>query len=79
MGAMKNQTAVEWLIEEIKKLNINYPIQKGKTPPKLLITFAFEKAKAIERIQIIETWQNGAEIYDDSAEQYFNETFGGEK
>ena len=77
---MSNQTAVEWLIEEIKKLNINYPIHKGIAPPKLLITFAFEKAKAIEREQIIEAWSDGAEIYDESARQYYHETYkGGEQ
>jgi hypothetical protein len=79
MGTLKKQTAVEWLIEEIKKLNINYPIQKGKTPPKLLLTFAFEKAKAIEREQLFEAWQNGTDIYYESAAQFFNETYGGDK
>lgn len=65
MGTLKKQTAVEWLIDLLKGYDEDCEI--------------FNIAKAMEKNQIIEAWQNGAEIYDDSAEQYFKETFGGDK
>ena len=67
------QTAVEWLVNQyIEKLTI--------TPAMV------EQAKAMEKEQIIEAWDNGySNGYDlgkhddqpnpDDAEQYYNETF----
>jgi hypothetical protein len=65
------KTAVELLANELKK---NHGID-------LRLYDEFEKAKELEKEQIIDAWQNGAEIYDgaeiyaESAEQYYNETF----
>lgn len=68
------KTAIEWLIEQ-------WPILESQLPPWLI-----EQAKAMEKEQIVETWDNGyANGYDlgkhddqpnpDDAEQYYNETF----
>lgn len=68
------QTAIDWLIEQ-------WPILESQLPPWLI-----EQAKAMEKEQIVETWDNGyANGYDlgkhddqpnpDDAEQYYNETF----
>jgi len=80
---MKKQTAVEWLIEQIF-LNRKYITYEE--------SIAFEKAKAIEKEQIIdavnEGIKQGYEDYIDtewgrdndySPEQYYNETYGGDK
>ena len=64
---MSKQTAVEWLVEK-------YELVGMLTPPMI------ERAKAMEREQIIEAWSDGAEIYDESARQYYHETYkGGEQ
>ena len=61
---MSKQTAVEWLIEQI----VNHNGVNSKT---------FEKAKAMEREQIIEAYNNGDLR---SADLYYNETYkGGEQ
>ena len=62
------QTAVEWLEE---RLDIDL-VDNG---------WYFEKAKEIERVQIIQSFQYGDSLgyYDLSdAEQYYNETFKSE-
>ena len=67
------QTAVEWLAKEIWKRG---PI--GEDTPTWLKEL-YEQAKQMEKEQIKDAWDNGCE-YDgiiDSAEQYYNETFGG--
>jgi hypothetical protein len=60
---MKKQTALEYF------LNLTIPVTSEE----------IETARKMEKEQIIEAWQNGAEIYDESAAQYFNETYGGDK
>jgi hypothetical protein len=72
-------TAIEWLEDQYIKQSGNL-LEMGK---------AFEQAKAMEKEQIIESWDNG---YDKgtrdriekisnpvgNAEQYYNETFKSE-
>lgn len=72
MGTLKNQTALEWLYTQLNELSTRDEVAD-------LIYKLENQAKTMERAQLIEAWQNGAEIYDDSAEQYFNETYGGDK
>ena len=67
---MKKQTGVEWLAQWLNDNPVVY--QKDYYA-------AIEWAKAMEREQIIEAWKNGSEIYDHSAEQYYNEIYGGDK
>jgi Rps23 Pro-64 3,4-dihydroxylase Tpa1-like proline 4-hydroxylase len=71
---MKQQTAVEWLIEQIF-LNRKYITYEE--------SIAFEKAKAMEKEQIIDARQDGVDVvfkgYSISNEEYYNETYGGDK
>lgn len=81
-----NQTAVQWLEEQLDNLLELYPSEIQK------VNSLFQQAKEIEKQQIIDAWENGAyEIIDalengtygggqftstfDSAEQYYKETF----
>ena len=70
------KTAIEWLVEQITN---------GTIPARE----AIQQAKAMEKQQVIESWDNGyANGYDlgkhddqpnpDDAEQYYNETFKSE-
>jgi predicted amino acid racemase len=73
---MSKQTAVEWLVQEISSDRVGQAIIK---------TFLkeFEQAKAMEKEQIIEAshimYMNGTTKYPITAEQYYNETYGGDK
>jgi len=68
----KQQTAVEWLVNQLEK---HYVLQDIKN------TTAFLQAKEIEKEQIMNAHiESGARLGDisiESAEQYYNETFGG--
>jgi len=72
---MKKQTAVEWLEHEIR---VRY--HSGALD---LITISELKlhAKAMENKQIVEAYWDGACNWDNekTAEQYYNETYGGDK
>jgi hypothetical protein len=67
IGAPKNLTAVEWLVEQLI--------------PKAMVTYdtttynAIQQAKAMEKEQITEAFDEGQQYNSDK--QYFNETFGG--
>ena len=68
---MSKQTAVEWLIDKIEK-NIHHTI---KIPNEY-----FEQAKAMEKEQISIAYQSDRiPCSDEDAEQYYNETYGGDK
>jgi hypothetical protein len=64
---MKQQTAVEWLMRKYEETGS-------------LIETDFIEAKAMEKEQIINGWDNGFLDYQismhEDAEQYYNETFG---
>jgi hypothetical protein len=63
------QTAVEWLIEQLKK-NENI---RWRGAPVIELT---EQAKAMEKEQILKALYFGKNINDDiEAEQYYNETY----
>jgi hypothetical protein len=66
------QTAVEWLVEQLKERGY-----AGEFPPHIL----FDQAKAMEKRQIIEAISKGWDYYEDGkvrwmGEQYYNETYG---
>ena len=66
---MKKQTAVEYLVDQLL--------------PKVLTAeqyYHIQKAKSMEKEQIIDAWDNGCEDDGiiDNAEQYYNETFKSE-
>jgi hypothetical protein len=60
---MSKQTAVEWLVKIY--------LQTGK-----IDSFDINQAKAMEREQIIDAYNNGDLR---SADLYYNETYGGDK
>ena len=69
---MSKETAVEWFVKELFK-KIDY-IQ---VDPKLI-----EQAIAMEKEQIMDAYLEGesdADHYEDSASQFYNETYGGDK
>jgi len=66
---MKKQTAVEWLFEKIMDSNHDDDIYE-----------ILEQAKAMEKEQIEDAWDDGIDSFSTrSAEQYYNETYGGDK
>ena len=75
---MAQQTAVEWLENQIKSIDIGSGIKMKIDIPKEFL----EKAKQMEKEQIINTYLNACArvtpygYYNDSAEQYYNETYG---
>ena len=58
------QTAVEWLVKELENHHVFHDIKN---------TVAYQQAKAMEKEQIMEAYNNGE---DRSAELYYNETYG---
>jgi len=69
---MAQQTAVEWLIEQIESYEIKTDIFNSMffNVPKRMI----EQAKAMEKEQIENAYEKGAEESWDS-EKYYNETY----
>jgi hypothetical protein len=72
---MKKQTAVEWLVEQLKERGY-----AGEFPPHLL----FEQAKQMEKEQHYESYRVGncftnsdSLRFEDFFAEYFNETYGG--
>lgn len=65
------QTAVEWLKEIYDSCN---------TYEKFISNIDWEQAKAMEKEQIIDAWENGwaEESNTNKAKQYYNETFKSE-
>jgi hypothetical protein len=63
----KKQTAVEWLFEQWDNWDLS-------------IKELFEKAKQMEREQIMDAYNSGQQIPPfEYAEQYYNETYGKDK
>jgi len=67
---MKNQTAVEWLIEQLTEGNYNWKV--------------YDQAKEMEKEQIVNSYRDGRSdqqsdrqsiFYNRMAENYYNETF----
>jgi hypothetical protein len=74
---MKKQTAVEWLIEQLECFGNKHELQLSWATVDELV----EQAKAMERDQIVEAYWEGACNWDNekTAEQFYNETYGGDK
>ena len=84
---MSKQTAVDWLIEQLKEYNYaeipyikdseNYIIKI----PTCILTEKQEKAKEMERQQIIKAHLHGVihkfDNPNDASDNYYNDTFGG--
>jgi hypothetical protein len=73
---MKKQTAVEWLINELK---LNDTIEKENL---IIARQIIEQAKAMEKEQTIEfaqKWEDSPLERYDCKEDLYNETYGGDK
>lgn len=79
---MNKQTAVEWLIQNI----VEDQTIKAKSMSEW--TTIYEQAKEMEKEQIEDAHIEGQRVFDnyqhtqwttDQAEQYYNETYGGDK
>jgi len=72
---MKKQTAVEWLKKQLDFLEDHMTAHD--------IKWLFGKAEAMEKEQIVNTWYDcKLSIVDKKpmdAEEYYNETYGGDK
>jgi hypothetical protein len=73
------QTAVEWLVEELS--DVLGPMDTNSIRD-LLLMDAINRAKEMEKEQMIDAWSDGwlndyksDEDVKNSAEQYYNETF----
>ena len=77
----KQQTAVEWLVEQFKEYDFadvkdteNYIIKMQS----FVLTEKLDKAKEMHKQEIINSFFEGAYGGDNiSGEQYYNETYGG--
>ena len=68
---MSKQTATEYLIQEIK----NDALVQAKSTQEW--NEVFQKAKQMEREQIVEAYYEGKEYgFKEQAEQYYKETYG---
>jgi hypothetical protein len=74
---MKKQTAIDWLVEQVKSK------ENQKSFSILQWLKIIEKAKEMEKEQIIDARQNGVDVvfkgYSISNEEYYNETYGDNK
>jgi hypothetical protein len=86
---MSKQTAVEWLLEQISVKN-GFIIFSPSNIDRDGLTEIFDQAKAMEMEQIEDAYEIGfADAWDDAkyddepkyagSEQYYNETYGGDK
>jgi hypothetical protein len=66
------QTAVEWLIEELNQKIDFIPMDKWD-----MIRDIVQQAKEMEKEQIIDACNYGD--FEELGEQYYNETYGGNK
>jgi hypothetical protein len=77
------QSSIEWLFEELNKLEIKYIEYKGKISKNVYNTTKFyyqEKAKEMHKQEVIDASidfmnTDGIPNKKDLAEQYYNETF----
>ena len=68
----KQQTAVEWLFDQIP---LDYKLRRSAFD-------AFQQAKAMEREQMFDFWKGGINCTEESGksfDQYYNKTYGGEE
>jgi hypothetical protein len=78
----KQQTAVEWLVEQFKEYDFadvkdteNYIIKMQS----FVLTEKLDKAKEIEKEKLEDAWVEGFKNWNPSKtfEDYYNETYGG--
>ena len=83
---MSKQTAVEWLFKQLEGYEYNRIKRKNSLADSIKhLEYLKEKAKAMEKEQIEDANISGMEfipadpsMYKQDAEQYYNETYGGQ-
>jgi tRNA(His) 5'-end guanylyltransferase len=70
----KKQTTVEWLETRAEEREKNNPNESAYWHLRELIK-DFEQAKAMEKEQIKDAWDNGCGYVQENSQQYYNETF----
>ena len=72
---MKKQTAIKWLINELK---LNDTIEKENL---IIARQIIEQAEAMEKEQIVDAYNAARNDHQQMyyAEEYYNETYGGDK
>jgi hypothetical protein len=73
MGTMKKQTAIDWLVEQVKSKD------NQKSFSILQWLKIIEKAKEMEKEQIMEAFLDGYKSHPYMTEKYYNETYGDNK
>jgi 20S proteasome alpha/beta subunit len=77
----KKQTAVEELVEKVESISNDKSLTKEESIR--LYNQAIKKAEEIEKKQKADTWNNAINAVEkdkwESFEQYYNETYGGNK
>jgi len=80
MSNKKKQNSIDWLVEELRK----YIEEPWKYVPKGGKEAIIEQAKAMHKEEIIDSFGVGCQVeasrligYHKMAEQYYNETYGG--
>jgi hypothetical protein len=72
---MSKQTAVEWLVKQLNEKIDFIPMDKWDE-----IRDIVQQAKAMEKEQIENAFENGMNAVNiHNLEQYYNETYGGDK
>jgi hypothetical protein len=77
MYNMKNQTAVEWMVEQVELISNNKTLSKKDSVK--LYDEVIQKSKAMEKEQIVDAYDKNKMGRVDYGEQYYNETYGGDK
>jgi GTP-dependent phosphoenolpyruvate carboxykinase len=83
-NTMKKQTAVEWMVEQVELISNNKTLSKKDSVK--LYDEVIQQAKAMEKEQTLDFTRNAVrKILDEdrqnpfNLEQYYNETYGGDK
>ena len=77
---MKQQTAVEWLVEQLQLTRDFQRVINEVNQSSTSVRDVLEEAKEMEKEQIITAWMaTDNELQRIAAEQYYNETYGGEQ
>jgi sulfatase maturation enzyme AslB (radical SAM superfamily) len=72
------QTAVEWLVEQMKKCNMTVSVHNTSHQNVMDFYKAIEQAKQMEKEIICTAYLDGIDDQYTTSEQYYNETFKSE-
>jgi DNA mismatch repair ATPase MutS len=77
----KQQTAVEWLIEQLQKTRDYQRVINEANQSSTSVRDVIKQAKEMERGKLEDAWVEGVKNWNPSKtfEQYYKETYGGNK